>query len=88
MICLTESLTPNVDHCIEMLRQRLMCTSDVNIITYDWVQGWDLAYPNFNTAHQCRNFDKIMSWNDAHSVRIPVDHVVRFGDEVDLPHPP
>jgi Mycotoxin biosynthesis protein UstYa len=55
------------DHCIDYLRQVLMCHSDVTPITHkkrpagynpalaDWV-------PNFSTPHTCRNFQKIHDW--------------------------
>ena len=26
------------EHCVEMIRQQLMCTADVGIITYEWVR--------------------------------------------------
>ncbi|KAG1883827.1 hypothetical protein F4604DRAFT_1516758, partial [Suillus subluteus] len=58
------------DHCIEMIRQNIMCNADVKMITWDWVQGLDTPYPNFNTRHQCRNFEKILDWA-VHAVHIP-----------------
>ncbi|KAG2353077.1 hypothetical protein BDR07DRAFT_1434846 [Suillus spraguei] len=33
-----------------------MCNADVTLLTWDWVQGHNIPYPNFNTRHQCRNY--------------------------------
>lgn len=78
----------HLDHCIEMLRQRIMCTGDVGLITSHWVKGHKLPYPDFNTWHRCRNVDKIWAWNDEHAVHIPWSHLVRSGDAVDLEEAP
>ncbi|KAF9005459.1 hypothetical protein BDQ17DRAFT_1540840 [Cyathus striatus] len=83
-----KELRSHLDHCIEMLRQRLMCTADTGIITFHWVHGWRSPYPNFSTEHTCRNFEKIAAWNYEHAVHIDESHVTRFGDAEDLPEPP
>ena len=45
-------------------------------------------YPDFNTLHQCRNFEKVLEWGNRNAIHIPRDHVSRFGNEVDLPEGP
>lgn len=77
-----------VDHCVEFLRQVLMCSSDVAIITYDWVEGHEVPYPDFNTKHQCRDFEKVLRWGKEHVVNVPVSRLGRLGDEVDLKEVP
>ena len=98
---------PLADHCIEMIRQNLMCVADVGIISwvlpiaqrwepriydklirYDWVSGWEVPFPDFNTYHKCRNFDTILDWTTSHRVRIPKDHMQREGHEFNLLEPP
>jgi hypothetical protein len=76
----------HLDHCIEMIRQTIMCNADVTMITWDWVQGLKTPYPNFNTRHQCRNFQKILDWA-VQAVHIPQSVLTRFEDTVDLPSP-
>lgn len=78
----------HLDHCIEMLRQIIMCRGDVTMFTYDWVKGVEDPFPNFNTPHQCRNFDKVLDWVDEHRVFAPKSKIVRFEDNVDLTSPP
>ncbi|KAG1813507.1 uncharacterized protein BJ212DRAFT_394744 [Suillus subaureus] len=81
-----EVIPMHLDHCIEMIRQNIMCNADVTMITWDWVQGLETTYPNFNTRHQCRNFEKILDWA-VHAVHIPQSVVTRFEDTVDIPLP-
>ncbi|KAH7918723.1 hypothetical protein BV22DRAFT_899365 [Leucogyrophana mollusca] len=75
------------DHCIEMVRQNVMCNADVTMITWDWVKGRTSPYPNFNTRHQCRDFEKILDWATTHAVHIPKSEVTPLEDTVKLPLP-
>ena len=51
-------------------------------------RGFSEPYPNFNTLHQCRNVEKVIEWGKRNAVHILMDHVSRFGNEVDLPEAP
>lgn len=55
-----------------------MCIGDVGVVTFDWVEGLPNPYPDFNTWHQCRDFEKIFAWFDEHAVpaRVEVNGVV------------
>ncbi|KAG0704005.1 hypothetical protein DFH29DRAFT_802565 [Suillus ampliporus] len=77
----------HLDHCIEMIRQNIMCNADVTMITWDWVEGHKHPYPNFNTRHQCRNYEKILDWASNHAVHIDASEVTRFEDTIDIPLP-
>jgi hypothetical protein len=77
----------HLDHCIEMIRQNIMCNADVTMITWYWVQGHRVPYPNFNTRHRCRNFEKIIDWSVEHAIHIDESEVIRFEDTVDIPKP-
>lgn len=39
-----------------------MCSSDLGIITYNFVEFRPEAWPDFNTIHQCRNFEDVLDW--------------------------
>ncbi|TVY18826.1 Cyclochlorotine biosynthesis protein O, partial [Lachnellula arida] len=55
------------DHCIDMLREYIMCTADVTPITfYDTLAfpSRKLPMPDFSTRHTCRDFDAILEWNE------------------------
>ena len=47
-----------------------MCNADVGLITYDWVEGFESPFPNLNTRHTCRDFDRIYEWYDRHKVSL------------------
>lgn len=77
-------LTYRTDHCIEMLRQVLMCNADVGLITFDWVAGFDVPFPNFSTPHKCRDFEKVYQWYEENMVDLPMSRMVRVGNVVDM----
>ncbi|KAF9885961.1 hypothetical protein FE257_012136 [Aspergillus nanangensis] len=78
------TLRHHLDHCIDILRQNIMCYGDTSVITHNWVQGFQFPYPNFNTKHKCRNFDKIVEWEKNHQIKDPG----RPADAVVLQTPP
>ncbi|KIK38300.1 hypothetical protein CY34DRAFT_809476 [Suillus luteus UH-Slu-Lm8-n1] len=78
----------HLDHCIEMLRQNIMCRGDVTMLTYDWVEGVKDPFPNFDIPHRCRNFEKVLNWVDDHQVYMPKSKMSRVEGTVDLPSPP
>jgi hypothetical protein len=56
-------LTEILGHCLEMIRQALMCHADVGVIAHQWVKHYPgKPYPNFNVMHKCRNFEQVLQW--------------------------
>jgi Mycotoxin biosynthesis protein UstYa len=51
-------------HCLDILRQRLMCDTDIGVFGSYWVQNGTHLRPfvDFNTKHVCRNFNPIRLW--------------------------
>jgi hypothetical protein len=60
-------------HCIDSIRQSLMCSADVSTIYWEWYPeangGKGLTAPNARTAHVCRDFGKIQKWAAKHRLR-------------------
>ncbi|MCJ1451359.1 hypothetical protein MMC28_001695 [Mycoblastus sanguinarius] len=84
-------LTVFIDHCADLLRQKLMCDADVGVITYNWVKNHSNPYPNFNTLHKCRNFDDVLAWGKSHQASKPhttSGAVERTDDAVEMDLPP
>ncbi|CAD6580528.1 MAG: hypothetical protein ASARMPRED_000240 [Alectoria sarmentosa] len=52
----------HIDHCADLLRQKLMCDADMTIITYNWIKNHYKPHPNFNVQHKCRTFDAAKQW--------------------------
>jgi hypothetical protein len=73
-----------LDDCIELIRQSITCNAEVVMITWDWVKDHPRPYPNFNTRHECRKFEKVMDWAVQHGDR---SEVTRLEDTIDLPFP-
>ncbi|KAH9947885.1 hypothetical protein B0H21DRAFT_691211 [Amylocystis lapponica] len=83
-----ETFRTHLDHCIEILRQNLMCRGDTGLVTFEWVAGRTRPYPDFNTVHRCRNSDKILAWGAEHTVHVPLSRLTRSKDTVDLSQEP
>ncbi|CCM06778.1 uncharacterized protein FIBRA_09077 [Fibroporia radiculosa] len=74
----------HLDHCLEMLRQNLMCHADIALITYDWVAGFPKPFPDFSTVHQCRDFGKIQQWERENRVRVSLGRIQAARGEGEL----
>lgn len=40
-----------------------MCHGDMSLLTYNWVEGREVPYPNFNTVHTCKKWETLTRWN-------------------------
>jgi hypothetical protein len=56
------------DHCLEILRLNLQCNADVGLFTFYMLEGDPLPWPELNSWHTCRNFDKVRDWALENSV--------------------
>lgn len=56
------------NHCIDLLRQTLMCHGDVALQTFTWIDGYRAPWPNFSVQHECRNWDAIQDWAIEHHI--------------------
>ncbi|KAL4779836.1 hypothetical protein BJX76DRAFT_351455 [Aspergillus varians] len=62
----------HVSHCLDIIRQQLMCTIDVGVLGQVWVHpDRPSAFVDFNTEHQCRNFEDIRAWAERN--QLPAD---------------
>lgn len=52
----------HIEHCINALRQSLMCSADVTPIPWSWSEKDHDAKAVAEIAHTCRNFDDIRNW--------------------------
>lgn len=52
----------HIDHCIDSLRQLVMCRTDVAIQTYSWIPTLRIPWANFETEHECQNWDALDGW--------------------------
>ncbi|EAW15448.1 oxidase ustYa family protein [Aspergillus fischeri NRRL 181] len=66
----------HVSHCLDILRQQLMCTIDTGVLGQVWIHpDHPEAYVDFNTEHQCKNFEAIRQYAEKNQLpaQIPKD---------------
>jgi hypothetical protein len=62
----------HVTHCLDILRQQLMCSTDTGVLGQVWIKpNAPESFVDFNTRHQCKNFDAIREF--AKRRQVPVD---------------
>ncbi|KAK5989231.1 Transacylase cctO-like protein [Cladobotryum mycophilum] len=57
----------HVDHCLDSLRQYVMCNADVALVTYDWLPNYRDPWANFDNVHKCVDWKALEDWALAHS---------------------
>lgn len=59
-------------HCLDMLRQVLMCSPDVGVLGQVWWQPEGnpnpMAFVDFNTKHRCRDYEGVRRWAEEHQM--------------------
>jgi len=75
------------DHCIETLRQGIMCRGDVSLGTYTYLSGGenDVTARSWAT-HQCVDFDALKGWTKARAIDIFADGVLMKPEDVGPEH--
>lgn len=51
-----------IDHCIEALRELIMCGGNMTPIPLKWSENGKRMNPDFATVHECRDFGKLKEW--------------------------
>ncbi|OKL57319.1 hypothetical protein UA08_07475 [Talaromyces atroroseus] len=49
-------------HCIDQIRQYLMCYGDLTPVSTRWHDGKGRIYVQSDMNHTCRNFDGVLEW--------------------------
>jgi len=58
----------HLDHCIEVLRLAILCSSDVSITLSNVAPDEPSGYkPDFDGLHKCRDFSAIREWVDEYN---------------------
>ncbi|EGC45034.1 conserved hypothetical protein [Histoplasma capsulatum var. duboisii H88] len=82
-----ERLQTHIGHCIDILRQQVMCTADVGIFGQWWVKHIG-PFVDFNTVHKCRNFEEIRKWAEKHQSSRENDKPQKMPGDIVLPNIP
>ena len=57
-------------HCLDTLRQAVMCQGDTSLITFRWGDTQRIPLGNFSSEHRCKSWDALDSWNKDHLVDV------------------
>ncbi|KXS99625.1 hypothetical protein AC578_9936 [Pseudocercospora eumusae] len=52
----------HIPHCIDAILMSLQCNSELTLVTQNWVDGWIEPWADWETQHQCRDFQSIVKW--------------------------
>lgn len=58
----------HTEHCIDLLRQVIMCYGDVALHTYQWRDDTPVPWPTMHTTHQCKKWDRIVEWSKTRDI--------------------
>ncbi|KAK7052482.1 hypothetical protein R3P38DRAFT_2860578 [Favolaschia claudopus] len=75
----------HLDHCIDWIRQALMCAGDTSVIVWQWDPKKNQTIFQGDVAHTCRNFDKLRDWGKHHKIQTSYDTSVRLEDDIVIP---
>ncbi|EFX04069.1 hypothetical protein CMQ_997 [Grosmannia clavigera kw1407] len=67
----------HIDHCVDALRQSLMCNADISVLVWGWHQGRQRHTERGTILHTCKRFDKIHEWARQHAVYEAMDNGFR-----------
>lgn len=59
------------EHCVDYIRQTIMCNFDTSLLSYDWVREHQTPTPNSNVMHRCVDWGVVQGWFRERAVKIP-----------------
>jgi hypothetical protein len=63
----------HINHCIDAIRQSLMCSADVSTLAWQWSEERNMHMEKGTILHTCRDFNKIRDWAEEHRVKTRFD---------------
>ncbi|KIJ48692.1 hypothetical protein M422DRAFT_162401, partial [Sphaerobolus stellatus SS14] len=73
-------------HCVEYIRQALMCNPDVSMNVWNWYDDLKGVRGSSHQAHTCVNFSKLQEWARERQISKFINTTEYIED--DLPDPP
>lgn len=71
------------DHCVEALRQAVVCTADATVFTHDWYEGIAVPVANDHNKRRCADWDGHVRWQAERQVPAPRTPVKKTGESVE-----
>lgn len=73
----------HIDHCINSIRDSVMCSVDVTPNIWIWDEVRQRSVPRLDTVHTCRNFEKIRDWAKIHHLEKELIYTVHVEDDLE-----
>ncbi|KAJ6478196.1 hypothetical protein C8R45DRAFT_1101585 [Mycena sanguinolenta] len=80
-----QNATEHVGHCVEWIRQAIMCNGDTSVIVWQWQDLKNISMVKGNIAHTCRKFEKLQDWAKERMMNIRYDPTVHIEDDIVIP---
>ncbi|KAF7346863.1 hypothetical protein MSAN_01825700 [Mycena sanguinolenta] len=77
--------TAHILHCVDYVRQSLMCSGDTSMLVWQWHDAINKTTVEGNTAHTCRNFDNLLDWAKQRELPDAYDASVHIEDDIVIP---
>ncbi|KAF1956841.1 hypothetical protein CC80DRAFT_392219, partial [Byssothecium circinans] len=61
-----EDLHGHLDHCIDALRQFVMCQADTNVFPFRFPFNDGDPWPDYSSPRMCRNYERVREWAVEH----------------------
>ncbi|KAH8602871.1 hypothetical protein B0O99DRAFT_560560, partial [Bisporella sp. PMI_857] len=65
------------DHCVDVLYQNIICTTNTDLNTMNWMETQHHPFPDFSINHQCRDFGALVAWRKENSVDMEKWHAMQ-----------
>ncbi|KAE9403035.1 hypothetical protein BT96DRAFT_512280 [Gymnopus androsaceus JB14] len=75
----------HMDHCIDVIRQSLICSADVTPLVKIWDEERNRTLGRTDVVHECRDFSKIQQWAEAHHMQGSFDASVYLENDLNIP---
>jgi len=60
----------HIDHCLDAIRNELMCRAEVTFTTYEWLPDLSIPWAQLSYDHTCVDFDAIHQWSGSRAIDI------------------
>ncbi|XXH01899.1 hypothetical protein Hte_008261 [Hypoxylon texense] len=76
------------NHCIETLRQYVVCNADATVVTHYWSEHIDVPVPEQYNQRKCADWDAQFQWRLDRQVPMPHQPLLKPSDAVECPSGP
>ncbi|EGP86900.1 uncharacterized protein MYCGRDRAFT_104764 [Zymoseptoria tritici IPO323] len=64
-------LQDHIDHCVDVVRESLMCTGEMTLVPVRWSENRGAPNPDFAVPHTCRDYEALRTWSLARDATDP-----------------